>query len=102
VDSRLNEVRHPPDSIGNEVRSVRRAWVAGRLDERHNGWETPTVAAARFDAGIRDYASGNVVIASHGMVLTAWLVSIGTLAAGQPAALFWEELGFPDIVEVEL
>lgn len=102
VDSRLNEVRRPVEPVGLEVRSVRRAWVAGRIDERHNGWETPTAAAARFDAGVRDHASGDVVVASHGMVLTTWLVSVGTLAAGEPAALFWEALGFPDIVEVEL
>ncbi|WP_148043204.1 histidine phosphatase family protein [Flexivirga caeni] len=103
VDRRLNEVRRPVEPLGGDVRPCRRAWVSGQLDSRHEGWETPTDAAARFDAVVRIPSnSQNVVVASHGMILTAWLVSVGILDEGESAALFWEALAFPDIVSVDL
>ena len=75
------------------------AWVEGRLDGRHEGWESPEVAAARFHDGVLAHATGGpLVIGTHGMVLTAWLVSIGRLAPGPAAGEFWSGLRFPDVV----
>lgn len=103
VDRRLDEVHRPREPIDSAVRSARRAWVSGRFDERHDGWETVTDAAARFDAAVRARASADdLVVATHGMVLTAWLVFVGTVEAGEAAASFWESLGLPDVVTVDL
>lgn len=101
IDERLNEVHRPAEPVGADVRSPRRAWVSGQPDSRHSGWETPTEAAERFDAVVRTNHSGHVLVASHGMVLTAWLVSIKKIDAGEAAARFWETLAFPDIVTVQ-
>lgn len=101
VDDRLGEVRRPVEPVDDDFRWVRRAWVADQLDERHRGWETQSAAAQRFAAAVRDAGDGPVVLATHGMVLTAWLVSIGAVAAGEPAAQFWEELRLPDLVELD-
>ncbi len=74
-DRRFDEVRRdePFDSDSN---TRRRAWVQGRLDEGHAGWESPQEAAERVELAVREYAAdaGALVVATHGMVLTAWLV----------------------------
>lgn len=64
IDERFNEVRRPPEPIGGDVRPVRRAWVEGMLDERHVGWETPSEAAARFDAAVRASTTNGIVVAT--------------------------------------
>jgi broad specificity phosphatase PhoE len=102
VDARLGEVCRPPEPIGDGHRAVRRDWVAGRLDQRHRGWESPSHAASRFAAAIAEHRSDTMVVATHGMVLTAWLVSIGHVEGGQPAARFWEAMALPDVVVVDL
>jgi broad specificity phosphatase PhoE len=101
-DVRFGEVlRDEPFDDG--FRDRRRAWVEGRLDEPHAGWESAREAAARFDAAINDYAEpgGPLVIGSHGMVITAWLVHIGAIRPGRPAGELWEAMKLPDIIEIE-
>jgi len=102
VDSRFAEVRRPVEPIRHGFRVVRRAWVAGALDARHEGWERPEEAAARFAEGIASLPGDVLVVATHGMILTAWLSSIGELAVGDAAATFWAALAMPDVVEVEV
>lgn len=100
IDARLNEVRRPDEPIGRHVMAPRRAWVAGCLDARHSAWESPAEAAGRVDQVVREAPEGDVVLGTHGMVLTAWLVSIGFWQPGEPAAQHWATLECPDVVEV--
>ena len=73
------------------------------LDARHTGWEPATEAAGRFDAAVRDHAGGHdLVVATHGMVLTAWLVATGHVTPGARAGDFWTGLHLPDVVTVDL
>jgi broad specificity phosphatase PhoE len=102
-DERFGEVARPGEPFDDDVRDRRRAWVEGRLDERHHGWETLEQAAERFQAAVASYASGQpLVISTHGMVLTAWLISVGYVAAGGPGGELWSRLAFPDIIELSL
>lgn len=99
-DPRFAEVRRPLEPFGGEVRARRGAWVAGRLDERHEGWETPAQAAARFAEGVAAYRD-DLVVATHGMVMTAWLVVAGHVSP-DAAEAFWRELSFPELIVVEV
>lgn len=100
MDARFGEVRRPLEPINDEFRDRRRAWVAGALDRRHDGWETPADAAGRFAAALDNLDGDVVVIATHGMVLTTWLQHIGVVGPGDEAADFWERLALPDLIEV--
>ncbi|MFF2452984.1 histidine phosphatase family protein [Isoptericola sp. NPDC058082] len=103
TDPRFAEVWRPPEQVCPGFREIRRAWVEGMPDDRHTGWESATDAARRFDAAVRTHAAGgDLVVATHGMVLTAWLVSIGRVAPGPPAGEFWLRLGLPDVVTTDL
>lgn len=101
-DPRFDEVGRD-EPFDSEFKTRRRAWVEGHLDERHAGWESPQEAAERFDLALREYANATeaLVVATHGMVLTAWLVhglrSLSELEAGS----FWEQMRFPDVVRVD-
>jgi broad specificity phosphatase PhoE len=56
-------------------------------------------AARRFAAGVADQGAGDdLLIATHGMVMVAWLVSIGQVDAGRAAEEYWASLAFPDLV----
>lgn len=70
------------------------------LDIRHEGWERPDQAAQRFAAGLDALDGDVVVVATHGMVLTAWLQSIGVVGPGEEAAVFWSRLELPDLIDV--
>jgi broad specificity phosphatase PhoE len=100
-DARFGEVRRS-EPYDVDFRTRRRAWVEGRLDERHAGWETPLEAAARFDAAVEEHAEPGdpLVVGSHGMVITAWLVHARGTVTRQEAGAFWTALAFPDVIEV--
>lgn len=102
-DPRFNEVRRQ-DPFDEDFMSRRRAWIEGELDRRHARWERPHEAADRFDRAVRDYAASEqrLVIGSHGMVITAWLIGRGHVRAGADAGRFWEALAFPDLVTVDI
>lgn len=74
----------------------RMAWVEGRLDERHEGWETPQVTAHRFAAAVADHAVPGtpLVVASHGMAITAWLAHSRRAVARSRRSIL-ESAGFP-------
>lgn len=74
--------------------------MTGRLDERHTSWESPEESAARFQAGLNALTGRSVIVASHGMVITAWLSQFGYVPAGDATGAFWMSLRFPDLVEV--
>lgn len=101
-DSGFDEVRRE-EPFDEGFRARRLAWVAGRLDQRHAGWETPTEVAARFDRAVTAHAtpSAPLVIASHGMALTAWLVHARGQVPQREAARFWEALAFPDVIDIQ-
>lgn len=100
IDDRFGEVRRPGEPFDDNHRMRRRAWVEGRLDERHETWETPVQAGQRFQQGLDAIDADRVAVATHGMVLTAWLVSIGHVQAGTAAGEFWTRLKFPDVLTV--
>lgn len=100
-DDRLGEVFRPDEPFDERFAERRRAWVEGRIDERHIGWEPREDAASRFDAAVRAReGSPSLVVGTHGLVLTAWLVSIGQVEPGSPAGAFWARLAFPDLIRV--
>lgn len=102
TDPRLAEVGRPGEPFDDDAVERRGCWVAGRPDERHHGWETPAEAAHRFGQALDAVEADRIVVGTHGMVATAWLVSVGHLTAGSDARRFWGALRFPDIVEVDL
>lgn len=101
TDIRFREVDRE-ERVHDGFREARRAWVAGRLDRRHRGWETPGAAARRFHDGLLAHVAEHLVIGTHGMVLTAWMVDQGLIAPGDEAVAFWEALRLPDVVELAL
>jgi hypothetical protein len=86
MDVRFDEVqrREPFDS---DFRARRRAWAENRLESatRRLG-----EAAQRLDEAVRDHAalSASLVIGSHGIVLTAWLLHARAAFAAQAAGAF--------------
>jgi broad specificity phosphatase PhoE len=95
-DSRFDEVGRPGELFDDDVRLRRRRYVEGA---EHPGWEPHADAAGRFEAGVTELlseAAGRpVVVATHGMVLTVWLVRRGAVDTGA-AGEFWSALRFPD------
>ncbi|NHN54421.1 histidine phosphatase family protein [Calidifontibacter sp. DB0510] len=102
TDARFAEVCRPGEPFDADVRARRLAWIERRPDERHTGWETSAEAAARFEDGVRAHATGErpLVIGTHGMVLTAWLLSRGIVDPAEAGA-YWSNLAFPDVVTVD-
>lgn len=90
---------------------VGRPWYDDQADHRAatsdylagspvTGWEPLGEAVRRFDEGLRSLSGpGDVVLATHGTVMAAWLGSTGL--ASDPFA-FWAELRLPDGWEVDL
>jgi len=100
-DSRFDEVRRE-EPFDDGFKARRRAWVEGRLDVRHSGWESPQDAAERFEVAVREHSADAecLVVGTHGMVLTAWLVHARQQLEASDAGSFWERMTFPDIVRV--
>ncbi len=100
-DARFNEVSRAGEPWGDGFHRLRRLYVEGAA---HPGWEPAVDAADRFQAGIeaalRDSRCEDVVVATHGMVMTTWLVRRGGIAVGE-AAEFWSALAFPDCLLVD-
>ena len=100
-DDRFNEIFRTGEPWKGDFHRLRRLYVHGVL---HPGWESHADAAERFQAGIEaalGQAHGrDVVIATHGMVVTTWLVSRGAVAQNE-AEKFWASLAFPDCLVVE-
>ena len=100
-DARFREVDRV-ERVHDGFREARRAWVAGQLDERHEGWETADAAAQRFHDGLRAHPAEHLIVGTHGMVLTSWLAAQGLVGAGDEAVAFWEALRFPDALQLTL
>ena len=101
-DPRFGEVIRPGEPHDEDVRARRAAWVRGEPDARHRGWESPSSAALRFGAALHEQKTEELLIATHGMVLVAWLVSIGQVRPGAEAERFWTDLAFPDLLSIDL
>lgn len=101
-DSQFVEVRHR-ERWEADPGERRRQYVGGVT---HVGWEPHADAAARFDAGVKrhretaDARGAPLVVATHGMVLTTWMVATGAVATAD-AADFWASLRFPDCIQME-
>ncbi|MDT0157190.1 NUDIX domain-containing protein [Microbacterium sp. ARD32] len=100
VDARFREVDRV-ERVHDDFRAARAAWISGRLDSRHSQWETPDAAAQRFHDGLLAHPADHLVVGTHGMVLTAWLVGQGLIEPGGAAVVFWESLTFPHVIELE-
>lgn len=104
TDPGFGEVRRPHLwSGGRDYRLTARSYVEG---VRHHGWEEHALVAARFSAAVSRHAvpakarNRALVIGTHGLALTIWLVGLVRLEPGP--AHFWEELRFPDVIDVDL
>lgn len=101
VDAGFREVDRV-EAVHDGYRAARRAWVSGVLDDRHEGWESPESAVLRVSDALRRYDASHLVVGTHGMILTAWLVHTGAVESGESAVEFWERLPFPAIVTAEV
>lgn len=99
-DARFNEISRVGEPWGQDVRRQRRLYVEGMAPA---GWESQVDAAKRFEAGVahalQEAEESPTVIATHGMVMTVWLVSRGAVSQ-TGAGDFWSGLGFPDCISV--
>jgi broad specificity phosphatase PhoE len=101
-DARLREVDRPGESFDEFSSDRRGAWIRGELDERHQGWEAARQAGCRFARAVEAYPGSDLLIATHGMVLVAWLQEIGRLQPGEAAEAYWSALAFPQLITVEI
>lgn len=93
----FDEVRKPwyDDAAGHYDATA--SYLAG---ETPAGWERLDEAVKRFDDGLHGAVKyGDLVVVSHGTVMSAWLGS--TDATADPFK-FWTELKMPDAWEVDL
>jgi broad specificity phosphatase PhoE len=101
-DRRFNEVERIAEPWGDDFREKRREYVSGT---EHPGWESHRSVARRFQAAVDDHLGScrgdPLVVASHGMAITIWLVSAGVIGPDRAAA-FWLDLRFPDCHGVDL
>jgi broad specificity phosphatase PhoE len=99
-DARFGEIERPREKWSEDFRAIRAQYVAGAV---HPGWESHHSAAARFQAGVDEHleAGRTLVVATHGMAMTVWLVALGALAAAD-AQMFWRGLRFPDCHAVDI
>lgn len=104
IDEGFREIIRPGEPFDDDVASRRLAWVEGRRDRTHDGWESPVDAATRFQQAIDRHRppTGPMILASHGMVITAWLSSVGHVSPGDSAGAFWSQLRFPDVVRMTI
>ncbi len=102
-DAGFDEVRRD-EPFDEDFLARRLAWVSGEPDERHAGWETPQEAAARFGLALARHTAPDapLVVASHGLVITAWLVHGRGRLDPSDAGRFWQNLAFPDVVELDV
>ena len=98
VDARFGEVIRV-EPFDQDYRDRRRAWISGQLDDRHRNWESPSSAAQRFQTGLDDI-DGHAFVATHGMIMTAWLVASGAVDQDQ-AGSYWDQLRFPELIRVD-
>lgn len=102
TEARFNEVARNTDETATDWHVIRRRYVAG---EQFSDWEPHAEAARRFDAALSSHldtavSSGrHLVVATHGMVLTVWLVNRRLITA--PAA-FWHGLRLPEKLTIDL
>jgi hypothetical protein len=98
------EVRRPHVwSDDSDYRAMARAYVGG---VRHDGLEPHDEVFARFESAVVRHASlaaaqrRTLVVGTHGLAPTVWLSRRVRLEPSP--AQFWEQLRFPDLVEVDL
>jgi broad specificity phosphatase PhoE len=102
IDPGFREVRRP-HIWSDDYRMVARAYVTGTRPDR---WEHHSQVADRFAAAVARHAalavagSRTLVIGTHGLAPTIWLMTVMRLDPSP--AQFWERLSFPDIIDVNL
>lgn len=89
----FGEVRRPATWIENH-RDVAARYLATGSEP---GWESPAGAVARFAGGVNQILTTNagrdVVVATHGMVMSLYLASLRMV---DDLVAFWRALTFPD------
>jgi broad specificity phosphatase PhoE len=102
IDPGFREVRRPY-TWSDEYRMVARDYVDGI---RPREWEDHVQVADRFATAVARHAAIAValgralVIGTHGLAPTVWLITVMRLDPSP--AQFWERLSFPDLIDVDL
>jgi len=102
TDVRFSEIARRTDERSAGWRELRRRYVSG---EDIHGWKLQADVATRFNSAmifhLRVAAASHchLVVATHGMALTAWLGSLSLVA---DRVSFWDELRLPDVLAVDL
>ncbi|MBB2943000.1 broad specificity phosphatase PhoE [Actinoplanes lutulentus] len=103
TDDALAEVHRPHFWFSDdEYRSAALDYASGGCPE---GWEPHSAVISRFDGAMVKHAAAaasqgrTLVVGTHGLAPTVWMASRYQIA---DPAVFWSELRFPDIVEIDL
>jgi 2,3-bisphosphoglycerate-dependent phosphoglycerate mutase len=86
-----------------EYRDLARSYLEG---VEHPAWEAHQAVVDRFDAALTRNAARAadagraLVVGTHGMAMTLWLASRKLIEPANTA--FWEALGFPDLIDVDI
>jgi broad specificity phosphatase PhoE len=105
TDADLAEVHRPHVwfSAEEEYHAAALAYAGGACPD---GWEPQSEVITRFDAAVVRHAAAaaergsTLVIGTHGLAPTVWMASRYRLDC-EPSR-FWQELRFPDVVEIDL
>jgi broad specificity phosphatase PhoE len=98
----FREVRRPY-YWSDDHRTLARTYVDGAC---HDGWELHGEVVARFEAAISRHTriaaarKQTLIVGTHGMAPTVWLMSRLELQPSPGA--FWASLQFPDLIDVDL
>jgi len=93
----FREVRKPWFDEADAHRAAAARYLAGEVLA---DWEPLAEAAERFQAGVDAHRGvEELVIATHGMVMSAWLTTVVELP---DPFLFWSGLRMPDAWQVDL
>ena len=95
VDDRLGEVAKPWYPSSEDHRQAAIAYLSG---QRLTGWESQADALSRFAAAVEAVADDDVVVVTHGTVMSLWLTQ--QVADFDPAD-FWFRLSMPDAYEMD-
>lgn len=96
ASDRFREVRKPWFDDSADHRAAVQRYFAGEV---LSDWEPLAEATRRFEEGVEEHRDRDVVIVTHGIVMTAWIASATELP---DPFQFWTGLRMPDVWEVDL
>jgi broad specificity phosphatase PhoE len=99
LDKRFAEVEQDAAGWIDDYRAAAAEYLATGASP---GWEAREAVVQRFEAAITDAlgdaATGDLVVATHGLALSLWLAS----RTRTDTVRFWQELTFPDAWRVDI